>query len=201
MLILCIDSSVLKTSPDVQKDVDLEDLINNHTKYFNSEQEALDEKYVPLDFSTSVRSMYSNLVLQSDKEEGKRYYTNLTKIQPFIHKGYDLVMYLTSIGLMYNVDFDLGFDDVMQKHSQFQPIGLYNPDPTLVNPIIYSHIILSDEGAEEFKKFLKSNRKWVSISDMKESSEGNIKALLDTLIEVKKGEDSDEQSDNNTERI
>ena len=180
-MFLCIDIKALNTSPEVQKDVNLEDLINNHTKYYYSEEEALKDKYVPLDFSVSVRSMYSNLVLQTNKE-GK-YYTNLTKVQPFIHKGYDLIMYLTSIGIMHSIDYKLGFDELMTKHSQFSPIGIYNPDPSMLNPIIYTHIIISDEGAKELPNYLKSDSKLVPISDMTKA--GNITALLNTLIEVK----------------
>ena len=148
-------------------------------------EEALKDNYVPLDFSVSVRSLYTNLVLQIDKGEEKRYYTNLTNIQPFVHKGYDLIMYLTSIGIMHNVDYQLGFDDVMMKHSQFCPIGLYNPDSAIINPIIYSHIILSDEGAEQILQYLKDGRRFVNINFMNRFKQGNISALLDTIIEVK----------------
>lgn len=187
-MILCIDTKALKTSPDVQKDVDLEDLLNNHTKYYDSAEDALKDHYVPLDFSVSVRSMYSNLVLQINKGEEKRYYTNLTNVQPFVHKGYDLIMYLTSIGLMSNVDYRLGFDDLMCSHSQFMPIGFYNPDPSLVNPIIYTHVLISDEGAKELPQYLKCGRSLVDIKyTMKENVKGNIPALLDTIIEVKEG--------------
>lgn len=191
-MILCIDTKALKTSPDVQKDVNLEDLLNNHTKYYDSAEDALKDHYVPLDFSVSVRSMYSNLVLQINKGEEKRYYTNLTNVQPFVHKGYDLIMYLTSIGLMSNVDYRLGFDDLMCSHSQFMPIGFYNPDPSLVNPIIYTHVLISDEGAKELPQYLKCGRSFVDIKyTMKENVKGNIPALLDTIIEVKE-ENEDE---------
>lgn len=189
-MILCIDTKALKTSPEVQREVNLEDLINNHTKYYDDMESALKDNYAPLDFSVSVRTMYSNLVLQIDKEEEKRYYTNLTNVQPFVHKGYDLIMYLTSIGLMHSVDYQIGFDDLMMKHSQFAPIGVYNPDPLILNPIIYSHVIISDEGAKELPKYLKSDRSMVHISDI--SSKNNIKALLNTIIEVKE-EVKDEQ--------
>lgn len=182
-MFLCIDIKALKTSPEVQKDIDLEDLLTNHISYYYSEEEALKDSYVPLDFSVSVRSMYTNLVLQIDKDREKRYYTNLTKVQPFIHKGYDLIMYLTSIGLMHSIDYKLGFDDLMMKHSQFSPIGIYNPDPSMFNPIIYTHIIISDEGVKELPNYLKSDRKLVPIKDMTKA--GNVTALLDTLIEVK----------------
>ena len=50
---------------------------------------------------------------------------------------------------------------------------------------------MSDEGMEELKKYLKEDRDIVPISIMKESSKGNIKALLDTIIEVKE-EDKNE---------
>lgn len=191
-MILCIDTTVLNTSQKVQKDVDLEDLINNHTKYFDSVEDALKYHYAPLDFSVSVRSMYSNLVLQIDKGAEKRYYTNLTNVQHFVHSGYDLIMYLTSIGLLHSIEYNLGFDDLMMNHSQFQPIGLYNPDSSLINPIIYTHVILSDEGAEKLPQYLKSDRHLVPISTIEMNKAGNIPALLDTIIEVKE-EKKDEE--------
>ena len=182
-MILCVDVKSLKTSPDVQRDVDLEDILDNHTKYYDTVEEALNDNYVPLDFSVSVRSMYSNLVLETTNGEEKRYYTNLTNVQPFVHKGYDLIMYLTSIGLMHNVNYSLGFDELMMKHSQFVPVGIYNPDTLLLNPIIYSHVIISDEGAKELPKYLKEDRELVHILKVNERS--NIPALLRTFIEVK----------------
>lgn len=195
-MILCVDIKSMKKSPEVQKDINLEDLLLNHTKYFETREEAFREDYAPLNFSVSVRSMYSNLVLQIDKDKEFRYYTNLTNIQEFPHKGYDLVMYLTSIGLMHSINYKLGFDELMMNHSQFVPIGVYNPNPLIVSPIVYSHVILSDEGAEKLKDFLKGDRHLVSIDEMKENSEGNIHAMLDTLIKVKE-ENKDEQNDNN----
>lgn len=193
-MILCVDTKALKTLPDVQRDVNLEDIINSHTKYFSDVEEALKESYVPLDFSVTVRSLYTNLVLQINEVDKKRYYVNLTQVQPFVHKGYDLIMYLTSLGLMHSVDYQLGVDKVMLNHSQFQPIGVYNPDSAVLNPIIYTHIILTDEGAEELKQYLKSDREFVPISVL-ENATGNIRAMLDTIIEVK--EDSNNEQCNN----
>lgn len=198
-MILCVDTKALKTSAEVQTNVKLEDIINNHTKYYDSVEEALKDNYVPLDFSVSIRTLYSNLVVEIDAktEDGndkKMYYTNMSQVQQFIHKGYDLIMYLTSIGVMMNVNYSLGFDEVMLEHSQFVPIGLYNPDPTVINPIIYSHILISDVGAKEFDKYLKKGRRFLPISDMKK--EGNLYALLDTLI-ITKEEDIDEKHNDN----
>lgn len=193
-MILCVDIRALKQSPEIQKDVDLEDLLLNHTKYFEDVVEASKHRYVPLDFSVSVRSTYSNLVLEIKNGEEKRYYENLAEIQPFVHKGYDLIMYLTSIGLLRNVNYKIGFDELMVKHSQFVPIGLYSPDTFIINPIIYSHIIISDDGAKELPKYLRRDRKLVHINDICES--GNIPAMLKTLVEVKE-EIKDEPSNNN----
>ena len=76
------------------------------------------------------------------------------------------------------------------------PIGLYNPNPLIVSPIIYSHVVMSDEGAEQLKEFFKSDRHFVDINKMRENSKGNIHSMLDTIIEVKE-ENKDEQCDNN----
>ena len=199
-MILRVDTKALKTSAEVQTNVKLEDIINNHTKYYDSVEEALKDNYVPLDFSVSIRTLYSNLVVEIDAktEDGndkKMYYTNMSQVQQFIHKGYDLIMYLTSIGVMMNVNYSLGFDEVMLEHSQFVPIGLYNPDPTIINPIIYSHILISDVGAKEFDKYLKKGRRFLPISDMKK--EGNLYALLDTLIVTKEENINEKHNDNN----
>ena len=199
-MILCVDTKALKTSAEVQTNVKLEDIINNHTKYYDSVEEALKDNYVPLDFSVSIRTLYSNLVVEIDAktEDGndkKMYYTNMSQVQQFIHKGYDLIMYLTSIGVMMNVNYSLGFDEVMLEHSQFVPIGLYNPDPTVINPIIYSHILISDVGAKEFDKYLNKCRRFLPISDMKK--EGNLYALLDTLIITKEENIDEKHNDNN----
>lgn len=199
-MILCVDTKALKTSAEVQTNVKLEDIINNHTKYYDSVEEALKDNYVPLDFSVSIRTLYSNLVVEIDAktEDGndkKMYYTNMSQVQQFIHKGYDLIMYLTSIGVMMNVNYSLGFDELMLEHSQFVPIGLYNPDPTVINPIIYSHILISDVGAKEFDKYLKKGRRFLPISDMKK--EGNLYALLDTLIITKEENIDEKYNDNN----
>lgn len=183
--ILCVDIKSMNRSEEIQTNLELEELLLNHTKYFSSIESAYAQNYAPISFCVSVRSMYSNLVLQIDKGNEFRYYTNLTNVMDFPHTGYDLVMYLASVGLMQNIDYKTGFDYLMMNHSQFSPIGLYNPNPYVVRPIVYSHIIMSDEGAEKLKEFLKSDRELVSIDVMREHSEGNIKALLNTIIEVR----------------
>ena len=73
----------------------------------------------------------------------------------------------------------------MFQHTQIQIIGLYNPDPAMINPIIYSHVLISDVGVESLPQYLKEGVSLVDIKTMKENCEGNIPAMLETIIEVK----------------
>lgn len=189
-MILCIDINSIAPKGEVQRDVDLADLIDNHTRYFENDKEALANKYVPLGFSMSLRTMYTNKVLKIPnlKTGRSRYYENRVVTDKFIHKGEDLIMYITSLCLMQCVNYKKGFDELMLRHSQIQFIGLVNPDPLIIDPIIYSHVILSDEGGKELTTYLKEGFSLVDISDMKNNYAGNIPMMLDTLIEVKNKE-------------
>lgn len=191
-MILCVDTHALNTSHHVQKDVDLEDILLHHTKYYDSVEEAEKDFYVPLDFSVSVRTVYTNEVLQISGEKNPLYYVNHTNVGLFSHKGLDLIMYLSAIGLMSYVNYSYAFDDTMLKHSVHQPIGLYNPDPGFINPIVYSHIIIEDCALDTFKTFLKPGVEFVSLDTMRTRTDGNLISLLDTLITVKKGEHENE---------
>lgn len=181
-MILCIDTKSMQCSCEVQKNIKLEELLTKHTKFYDTEEEAVKDNYVPLDFAVSVRTIYTNKVMQIDTGAKFLYYTNLSHIEKYVHKGVDLIMYLASIGLMHNVDYRLGFDELMTKNSTFQCIGLYNPEPDVFNPIVYSHIIISDDCEKEFTSYLKEGRSLVPFSSM--STLGNIPALLDEFIEL-----------------
>lgn len=183
-MILCVDLRALRKDPmHVQKDAKIEEILKDHTKYYDTTEEAYADSYAPIDFSVCVRSMYDNTVLQIETDGKKLYYQNMTNTPPMPHKGYDLVMYMTSIGVLHFIDYKDGFDDVMMKHSQFQCIGLYNPNPDIINPIVVSHVIMSDEGMKDLEKFFKKGVKAVPIKDMQVI--GNLKPILDTLVIVK----------------
>lgn len=189
-MILCIKKDELKISSELQKDVKLEEILLKHTKYFPSIQEAEKDGYYPLDFMVSIRSVYTNLVLESDVEDSdeKRYFINLTNVDVLPHKGLDLIMYLASVGVMHCVDYKLGFDEVMMK-SHFSPIGLLNTEPTLLNPIIYSHIILDDEVVEKFETYLKPGFRFVPIKDIQQL--GNMQTVTDSFVNVEKREEDE----------
>lgn len=191
-MILCVKKDKLPTSSIVNKDINMEDILKDH-KYYESEERALQDNYIPLNIMISIRSLYSNLVLEKDVKDTdeKRYYINMTNLCPTHHKGYDLVMYFCSIGVMNQVNYKQGFDDIMMK-TAFHPIGLFNPDTGFINPTLYCHILLADEITEEFSKYLKDDVRLVPIKDM--NKEGNLTAILDKIIEV---EEKSNESDNN----
>ena len=191
-MILCVDTHSLNTAPHVQKDIDLGDILLNHTKYYESAAEAEKDLYVPLDFSASVRTVYTNKVLQIKEGDKYLFYVNHTNVGQFIHRGYDLVMYLSAIGLMSYVDYSYAFDDTMLKYSEQKPMGLYNPDPGFFNPIVYSHVIIADEAEEQFKTFLKPEVDLVTFDIMRQRQKDSLTALLDTLKEVKKEDNKNE---------
>ena len=193
-----VEMNALKVSNSVQRDIDLEDILLNHTKFYDDEQVALKDGYVPLNFATTVRTVFSNRVVGTKNlEKGHRhnypiYYINLGNIEMFPHKGLDLVMYLTSVALFSIVEYKKGFDDLM-LHSEFQSIGLYNPNPSICNPIIYSHVYIDDSWEKDFEKYMNERSAWYDIADVKEHYPLNLKALIDTLILAEKKEEEDNE--------
>lgn len=193
-LCMYVDKNVLKESNEVQRDIDLEDILLNHTQFYDDKDVALKDGFVPINFSTTVRTVFSNRVVGTkDSNNSKpRYYINLGNVEMFPHKGLDLVMYLTSVALFSIVEYKKGFDDLMM-HSEFQSIGIYNPDPTMVNPIIYSHVYIDDSWEKEFEKYMNTRSAWYDISEVKKHFPLNLKALIDTLLIVNKKEDNEDE--------
>lgn len=188
--VLCVDTSALKVVPDrVQKDIDLVDILNNHTRLFKREEKIV-EPYLPLDFAFSIRSMYDNTVVETKTKTKSLYYTNMTCVGALPHKGNDLIMYLCSLGVLSLIDYSAECGEIMMKHSQHQTIGLYNPNPKYFHPIIYSQVIMTDDGMKSLAPFFKTNVGVVPISAIQRV--GNIRALLDTLIIIDKEEETNE---------
>lgn len=187
-MILCVSKEDLQVSDKVQKKIDIESIMNGCT-YFQTLEEAYKDGYVPLNVSVIIRTINDNRVVEFDMEDHVSYYTNIEVNDQFVHKGYDLLMFLTSIGVMFRVNYAKGFDEVMLEHSQYQTLGVYNPNPDFINPIVVTQVLISDEGAKLFEPFLKGDSRFVSISDMRQA--GNLKAILDEIILVKEVENND----------
>lgn len=180
-----VEMNALKVSDSVQRDINLEDILLNHTQFYDDKERALQDGYIPLQFATTVRTVFSNRVVGTKSSTKINnhpiYYINLSNIEMFPHKGLDLVMYLSSIALFSIVEYRKGFDDLM-LHSEFQSIGIYNPDPTVVDPIIYNHIYIDDSWEKDFEKYMNDNSKWYDIKAVKKEHPLNLKAIIDTLI-------------------
>ena len=193
MKILCIEKNYLEVSPNIQNKLNLEELLKEHTKFLSESEVAVSDTYVPLDFMVSIRSASTNLVVETPTKDSndKRYYVNLTRVQPLPHRGYDLIMYLASVGVLTCVNYVNGFDNIMLQ-SKFCPIGVFNCG--FINPIIYSTIVLKDDTIDSFKSYLKEGYNIVPIKDIKR--DGNISAIIDSLVIVKGEENSEPKSNN-----
>lgn len=192
---LYTDKSILPIDDyRVQKNIDLEDIVNNHASYNGVPY----KNPVPLMFSVSIRSLYDNTVVELEREDKSLYYLTIADVPKVIHKGYDLIMYLGSLCMQNCINkradgYSLPkFNDIMLKCSQFMPMGLYASQ--YFDPIIYSHILISDDGMRELIPMFNSDIKVVPIQSMKR--QGNLRPLLDTLLVVKpKSEESNNDND------
>lgn len=197
-MFLCLDLSKIKSAGHIQKNINLQQVVDNCTILCSTLEEARDRKCLPLDIAVTIRSCRTNLVLRFPKIEGKDYYYYFgyatEMIPPPIHKGYDLIMYLTSRVLVDIVNkYDEGFDVFMSKNSAFLPIGFFYDGRKIYNPTLVTQIIINDEGAKDFEKYLKEGAKFVTIDDMEkdhillpEIVKGSIKKIsaVDDLREV-----------------
>lgn len=180
-MIACLKKDLIKQCNRVQKDVMLEDLLNE-LQYFNTREEAFAEECVPICFVTSVRTAYSNCVVEHETDR-KRYYVSLNLSQVLPHKGYDLLAFMSSLAVAKVIDCTIPKNQELMFNSQFMPIGVYNPDPGICDPVIYSHVIIEDTNADALKDALIEGNQLVPIKDMKH--EGNLSELLKELIIVK----------------
>lgn len=194
MKILCIKKSLLKKSPYLQKEDDtIKKVIENFTFIEESE---IPEEYVPLDVAVTIRSAYTNkVVLCTHSDSNKeRCFLNLTKLPQVQEKGYDLVILYSSIAVMRMCDQSRAREvgEVMIQ-SKYDFMGVLNLEPGLINPILYSHVILEDSTVEAFEPLLAEGFRLIPIADLPEH--GNFKAMKESLIICK--EEENEQCDNN----
>ena len=186
-MILCIDATKIPRSKTVQKPK-LEGLLLNHTKFYDSAEESMKDLYVPLDFAIAIRTD-ADKILQITDDKGTYYFPRLSNIQRYIHKGYDLVMFLSSLMILENVDYSLKYEELMVKYSAFIPVGIYNPFPEVINPVILSNIIIAEDGLEEFCQILKDGRKFVTFNEASDIVDDSVRPLFDATMCKKEEED------------
>ena len=192
--ILCVKSSMITRKNEVQKKIKLENIINS-CKYFPAG--SVGEGYVPLTLGITIRDKTTNRVLvkRVEKDNIKRTFIYLNDITPVPHVGYDLIMFLSSVGvtgLIKNKDnMMVAFSSVMSE-SVFDVNGLLwmerntEPNCILLDPMVMTTIYVN---ADNFSKYIVDDWKFERISEVKEES-GFIKCIIDDLVEIK--EDNNE---------
>ena len=191
--ILCVKSSMITRKNEVQKKIKLEDIIHS-CKYFP--HGSVGEGYVPLTLGITIRDKTTNRVLvkRVEKDNIKRTFIYLKDITPVPHVGYDLIMFLSSVGvtgLIKNKDNMIAFSAVMSE-SVFDVNGLlwmeHNTESNciLLDPMVMTTIYVN---ADNFSKYIVEDWKFERISEVKEES-GFIKCITDDLVEIK--EDNNE---------
>lgn len=184
-MIACLRKDLLKQNLKVQKDalsVPLEEILNE-LKYYDTREEAYVEECVPVCFVTAVRTAYTNLVVEHETAIGKRNYVSLNLGQKLPHKGYDLLTYMSSLAVSKVIDCTNHESQRLMFNSQFCPIGVFNPDPGICDPVIYCHVIINDDKVDALRELLLPGNRLVPIQDM--TTQGNIKELLNELVVVK----------------
>ena len=188
--ILCVKSSMITRKNEVQKKIKLEDIIHS-CKYFP--HGGVGEGYVPLTLGITIRDKTTNRVLvkRVEKDNIKRTFIYLKDITPVPHVGYDLIMFLSSVGvtgLLKNKDNMVAFSAVMSE-SVFDVNGLlwmeHNTESNciLLDPMVMTTIYVN---ADNFSKYIVDDWKFEHISEIKEES-GFIKCIMDDLVEIKEG--------------
>lgn len=173
-------------SKEIQKDKEVvNSILENLT--FVEEEKIYEEGYTPVDVAVSVRSVYTNKVLLCPYGEAKRVYHNITRLPEVSHKGYDLVTYYGSIAVMQVCDFNkilpTELSEKVMLHSKFDLLGVYNPNPDLINPILYCHVILKDDTVDTFESVLKDGYEMTEIAPFLDSCKAKT-SLEKSLIVV-----------------
>lgn len=186
-LILCVKSDMMERMNKVQKNIKLEEIINSGS--YMDIKDCADNGYIPLTVGVTIRDLETNKVLVKRDGDIKRTFIYLENINPLIHKGYDLIMYLSSVGvtsLLKDKNQMINFSCVMAK-SVFDVNGLlwmkHNEEPNciLLNPMVMTTIFVD---SKELSKYLIPHWKFENIADIK-LEKGFIKCIIDDLIEMK----------------
>lgn len=191
MSILCVDISKIKSDFKIQKTVDLQNLINTCLKGFDDLEQAEREGYIPLNFAISIRTVYTNLVVESESiyPNKKAYYENVSNLNSYfltMHKGYDFIMFVASMGFLDFIVYNSLVNEFMMKYSDFSIVGLYYDG--ISKPTIVCHVIIKDEGIKSLLSHLKAGNKLVHISeiDPKDSNAGILSSFIIIKEENKK---------------
>lgn len=178
-------------SKEIQKDGEVVNSILESLTFIE-EDKVYEEGCTPVDVAVSIRSAYTNKVLLCPYGEAKRMYHNITRLPEVSHKGYDLVTYYASIATMQVCDFSkilpTELSEKVMLHSKFDFLGVYNPNPDLINPILYCQVILKDDTVDTFESVLKEGYEMKDIESFLDSCKAKT-SLEKSLVVVGKKDD------------
>lgn len=186
-MIIALDPKNFKVlTGEINKHIgNTEDMLKN-CKLFNSSLEALKEGYLPVTLGVSIRTLFTNKVVEFEKD-------NYVKTASDVFDDrYDLDLYnlIEKIGKItfgcFKHSFKVGM--FMLEYSFLDVIGLYHEEGS-DEVIFLAHVLIADEGLPELEKNLKEGIRVVNISDMSYANDNP--ALLETLVEVKDNECSE----------
>ncbi len=182
-----IHKDALKVSSEVQKEIPIP-LISQSTRFYADEKQALKDGYTPLNFATTVRTLFTNRVVEVKVKNHVYPFTHCS-IMPTNHSGFDLIMYMASISVfnMFNMSSEL---EALMTETTFQPIGIFNPDPGFMSPIIYTNIFIKDDKEEQFENCLIRNKcKFVDIPEDENYYGKRLSGIMKTLIRLESKEE------------
>lgn len=188
-MILAIKKSSISVKPYVQQEIDLERLIIKDTKFFDNEECAEKEGYIPLYVLVSIRTIYTNKVVEIKHDYGVRYYNsnileNNLGVDPI--EGYNYLykaMCKPMMRLMNKAkDDDYMFRLFVAMNSQPLVMGLYYSNKKQC-PIIYAQVIFNDNSVNNLNKYVEGDCRLIDIKDMKD--EGGL-VEIEKLITVLK---------------
>ena len=188
-MILAIKKSSISIKPYVQQEIDLERLIIKETKFFDNEEYAKKEGYVPLYVLVSVRTIYTNKVVEIKHDYGVRYYStngldDSLGVDPI--EGYNY-LYKAMCNPMMRLlnkakDDDYIFKLFVAMNSQPLVMGLYYASGNYF-PIIYAQVIFNDVGVNNLGNYVEGDCRLIDIKDMKK--EGGL-VEIEKLITILK---------------
>jgi hypothetical protein len=188
-MILAIKKSSISIKPYVQQEIDLERLIIKETKFFDDEECAEKEGYIPLYVLVSIRTIYTNKVVEIKHDYGVRYYKvnslddNLN-VDPI--EGYNYLYKAMSKPMMELLnkakDTDYMFRLFVAMNSQPLVMGLYYSNKKQC-PIIYAQVIFNDNSVNNLGNYVEGDCRLIDIKDMKD--EGGL-VEIEKLITILK---------------
>lgn len=191
MRVAHIQKSILTESPKIQKHKGVLDSLQN-IKFF--EPKDCPDDYVPVSFATTLRTARTNLVVE---HEAKLKYENMAehkpkeKTYPTYYRSFTLadehinfnevLEFMASLAVRESIDVSCPDVSKLLMTSQFIPIGLYNPDMGLCNPIFYSHVIFNDDLKSQLESALLEGNRLIPIQQIKRPTM-NLGELLNHII-------------------